>query len=116
MNHQAVQNAMEEAFSRDVRDGTVDIKTRESSAILDGGNWSLCIHSDGTIGLDLPMNDANYFDDDPNIFLENVLSLEVEHSLAMLDESLEGALVEGLRLSGETWSEALASRIVSMRG
>ncbi len=111
MDTQRVRAAMESAFASDLQDGTVKIGVEDDSVVLDGGNWSMVVHSSGVVSLGLPMNDANYYDEDTNAFLENVLNLEVEESLAMLDRSLDGAIVQGLRLSQESWSDVLANRI-----
>ena len=59
----------------------------------------------------MPMNDANYYDDDTDAFLDNVLAYEVYESLAVLDARLDGGLVNGLHDSGETWSARLGERL-----
>lgn len=115
MDLQRVSDAMAMAFARNVRDGTIEIGSDETSVVVDGGNRSLTAHRTGIVNLDLPMNDPAYYDDDPDIFLGNVLGVEAEQSLAMLHRSFGGALVEGLRRSGETWSDTLANRIASTR-
>ncbi len=111
MKLQEVQSAMEMQFSRDIGDGTVEIKPFESSVVLDGGNWSLIVHSNDAVSIKLPMNDVKYFDDDPYLFLENVIGPEVEESLAMLDRDLSGAIVDGLRRSLDSWNQVLADKI-----
>ncbi len=57
------------------------------------------------------MNDPNYYDDDPDAFIENVLGTEVEESLRALDARMDGALVRGLRSSQESWSVRLGNRL-----
>lgn len=115
MDIRGIRDEISTAFARDLRDGTVDIESDQSSVALDGGNWSLTVHRDGVVSLGLPMNDPNYYDDDLDVFLENVFSLGVEESLATVDRILGGVLVDGLRKSGESWSEAFAERISLMR-
>ncbi len=110
-----VKEAMSQAFSRHLNDETVEVFDEGGRAILNGGNWTLAAHSEGTFKLDLPANNPNYFDDDLNAFLDNVLSYEAEESFRMLDDALGGAVEQGLRRSREPWGEAMANRIAGSR-
>ena len=115
MDLDRAKTEMERVFANDIADGTVDIERHGATVVVNGGNWALTARHDGIVGLDLPMNDPNYYDDDTGTFLENVLNVEVEESLAMLDLSLDGAVSSGLRRSGESWSAVLADRIAAIR-
>lgn len=106
-----VRDGMTEAFARDLDEGTVQIEETASEIILDGGNWSLSYWKNGTVSLSLPMNDPNYYDEDSDVFIENVLGPEVEESLGVLDARTDGALVQGLLSSQEEWSIRLGKRL-----
>lgn len=114
MDLQRVRTTIASAFARDLRDGSVEIVDDQKAVAIDGGNWRLTVHPDGVASLDLPMNDANYYDDDTSVFLDNVFNLEVEQSLAIADRSLDGAIVSGLCNSGESWSEVFGGRIAAI--
>jgi hypothetical protein len=114
MNLDAAAAVLERAFASDIEDGTIEVR-HEDSVVVDGGNWRLTVTTDGTVGLDLPMNDANYYDGDTDAFIENVISLEVQESLAVADRELGGALVAGLLQAVEGWSVRLGERLSAMR-
>jgi hypothetical protein len=106
-----VSEAMNQLFKRDISDGTVQVFTEGDQVILDGDNWALIVARDGRVATNMPMNDANYYDDDTDAFLDNVLAYEVYESLALLDARLDGGLVKGLLDSGESWSARLGERL-----
>ena len=76
-----VSEAMNQLFKRDIEDGTVQVFTEGDQVILDGDNWALIVARDGGVAMNMPMNDANYYDDDPD---PQVLSYEVSESLEAL--------------------------------
>jgi hypothetical protein len=104
MNLDMATGVLERAFARSIEDGTLEVRHDESAVVVDGGNWRLSLPVSGPVGLDLPMNDPNYYDDDTDTFIENVLGTEVEESLAVADQELNGALSSGLRAAGDVWS------------
>jgi hypothetical protein len=106
-----VSEAMNQLFKRDIEAGTVQVFTEGDQVILDGDNWALIVAQDGRVATNMPMNDANYYDDDTDAFLDNVLAHEVYESLALLDARLDGGLVKGLLDSGELWSTRLGERL-----
>lgn len=115
MDTTKAQEVLERAFARDIEDGTLEVRRENGTAVVDGGNWRLSANADGTVGLDLSMNDANSYDDDTDAFIENVLGLEVQESLAVADQELGGALSAGLREAGDVWSVRLGERLSTMR-
>jgi len=110
MGLQRVRDAMEQAFFRDVAEGTVEIEEEAALVTLNGGNWLLTVRQNG-VNLDLPMNDPNYYDDNSDTFLDNVLGAEVEQSLRVLDAKMDGGLIRGLLESGDVWSIRLGERL-----
>jgi hypothetical protein len=81
-----------------------------------GGNWSVGIGGDGSAYLNLPMNDANYWDDDLDVFIDNVIGVDAEQELAMADRELGGALAAGLRRTPDEWSARLGERLAGLSG
>ncbi len=106
---------LDRAFRRDIVDGTIEVRREDGAVVVDGGNWRLSANADGTVGLDLPMNDPNYYDEDTDAFIENVINTEAEESLAVADRELGGALSAGLRAVGDVWSVRLAERLGKAR-
>jgi hypothetical protein len=115
MNLDTVAAVLKRAFTRDIEDGTLEVRQEADAVVVDGGNWRLTAGADGTVGLDLPMNDANYYDADTDAFIENVLNTEVEESLAVADRELDGALSAGLLQAVEGWSVRLGERLAQAR-
>lgn len=111
MDTERVRGAMAGAFSRDLDWGTVHVEGDESRARLNGGNWGLTWWTDGRVDVELPVDDPNYHDEDPDALIENVLGPEVEESLRVLDASLDGTVVRGLRASQDSWSSRLGDRL-----
>jgi hypothetical protein len=73
------------------------------------------IGSDGSADLYLPMNDANYYDEDTDAFIGNVIGTEAEQELALADRKLGGALAEGLRRTPDEWSVRMGERLAAAR-
>ncbi len=111
MNTMEAALALEEAFRRDIEDGTIKVQWEAGTTFVNGGNWWLLVCSNGTVRLDLPSHDSNYYDADPDIFLQNVISADVEEALAAADQELGGVLAAGLREAGDVWSVRLAERL-----
>lgn len=111
MDMKKTKQALEQAFRRDIGDGTLMVELERSTVKVDGGNWRLIALANGALRLELPTNDANYYDDDTDAFIENVIGTEVEESLAVADQELDGALVAGLREADDAWSTKLGKRI-----
>lgn len=106
------------AFDRHIEDGTVQVRLYLSDPAplawamdVDGGNWQIGFTTDGTLFCSVPHNDARYMADDPAAFVANVFGTEAVESLWEWDQLTLGAVVAGLRATGETWSAALADRI-----
>ncbi len=106
---------LERAFRRDIVDGTLEVRREDGAVVVDGGNWRLTVPASGPAGLDLPMNDPNYHDEDTDAFIENVINTEAEESLAVADRELGGALSAGLRAAGDVWSVRLGERLGKAR-
>lgn len=112
MNLDKATQALEQAFHRDIEDGTIEVRREPYLTVVDGGNWMLTVPEHGPVGLDLPMNDARYYDEDTDAFLENVIGLEAEQSLATVDRALDGALSANLRETpGDVWSIRFGERL-----
>lgn len=77
MDTDKAAEALERAFRRDIEDGTLEVRREGSAVIVDGGKWRLSANANGVVGLDLPMNDPNYYDEDTDQFIENVLALRL---------------------------------------
>jgi hypothetical protein len=111
MNLDTAADVLERAFARDIEDDTLEVRHEESAMVVDGGNWQISVPASGPVGLDLPMNDPHYYDEDTDTFIENVLNTEVEESLAVADRELNGALSSGLQQAGDVWSIRLGERL-----
>jgi hypothetical protein len=90
------------------------VRREDGAVVVDGGNWRLTVPASGPAGLDLPMNDANYYDGDTDAFIENVIGTEAEESLAVTDRELGGVLSAGLREAGDVWSVRLGERLAQV--
>lgn len=114
MDTNTTAQALERAFARDIEDGTLEVRSGEGAVVVDGGNWQISVPVSGPVGLDLPMNDPNYYEEDTDAFIENVLALPAEESLAVADQELNGALSSGLREAGDVWSIRLGERLAKV--
>ncbi len=63
MDTDKARQALEQAFQRDIEDGTVEVRREGAAAVVNGGSWLLTANVSGIVGLDLPMNDPNYYDE-----------------------------------------------------
>ncbi len=115
MNTMVAALALEEAFRQDIEDGTIEVRWEAGTAFVNGGNWWLLVCANGVVRLSMPGRDPNYYDADPDIFLQNVISPEVEESLLAADQELGGALPDGLRAAGDVWSVRLGERLGKAR-
>ena len=115
MDLDRAERALEKAFAPDIGEGTVEVRREKQATVLDGGNWSVGIGSDGSAYLNLPMNDANYYDEDTDAFIGNVIGTEAEQELALADRKLGGALAEGLRRTPDEWSVRMGERLAAAR-
>jgi hypothetical protein len=116
MNTMAAALALEEAFRQDIEDGTIEVQWEAGTAFVNGGNWWLLVCTNGTVRLDMPSLDKNYYDADPDTFLQNVISADVEEALAAADQELGGVLAAGLRKSKGKCGARLAERLVTTKG
>lgn len=115
MNTMEAALALEEAFRRDIEDGTIEVQWEAGTTFVNGGNWWLLVCTNGTVRLSMPGRDPNYYDADPDIFLQNVISAKVEEALAVADQALGGVLAAGLREAGDVWSVRLGERLSQAR-